>query len=579
MSPEATINENIRYEPQENPPARLAIGAGIQGALVMIGSIVLTVVIVFRIADQPVDYIAWGVFAALVVGGLTTILQGAQFWRLGSGHLLVMGTSGTFIGVCVAALVEAGPAVMATLIVVSSLFQFVLADRLSVLRRFVTPVVSGTVIMLVAVTVMPVLFDMLTDVPEGAHSAAAPLSAAVALAALMALVLRGPKKWRVWSPLFGIVAGCAVAVPLGLYDPQYVLDAPWFGIPFRSWPGLDLTPGREFWALLPAFVAVTIVGAIETIGDGVAIQRVSRRQPRATDFRVVQGALNADGLGNLLSGLAGTLPNTTYSGTIPMVEITGVAARRVGIVIGVVLLALAFFPKATALLIAIPSPVAAAYASVFFALLFVNGMRIVFRGGLDHRKAAVVGVSFWIGVGFQNGNIFPDLLGDGFWSILLGNGMTAGGAAAVAMAAFIEFTGGKRRRIRLPADDRAPERVNSFLRGFAGRLGWSPDATDRLAAVAEETLSIVSREDSRSPGAPRNLTIRARYDAGRVEVEFASALGCENVEDRLARLSALPPAPNDSEVSYRLLQHYASEVRHQKYHGLDVVTVSVANAA
>ena len=105
-------------------------------------------------------------------------------------------------------------------------------------------------------------------------------------------------------------------MPFGLYDLQTIIEAPWVGVPFRSWPGLNLTPGVEFWALLPAFIIVTMVGAIETVGDGIAIQQVSRRRPRATDFRVVQGALNADGVGNLLSGLMGTLPNTTYSSSL-----------------------------------------------------------------------------------------------------------------------------------------------------------------------------------------------------------------------------------------------------------------------
>ena len=116
--------------------------------------------------------------------------------------------------------------------------------------------------------------------------------------------------------MIGIAAGCAVAVPFGLYDTTPVMDAAWLGAPLRDWPGVDLTPGTAFWKLLPAFVVVTIVGAVETVGDGIAIQRVSRRRPRATDFRTVQGALNADGVGNLLSGLLGTLPNTTYSSSI-----------------------------------------------------------------------------------------------------------------------------------------------------------------------------------------------------------------------------------------------------------------------
>ena len=201
-------------------------------------------------------------------------------------------------------------------------------------------------------------------------------------------------------------------MPFGLYDLQTIIEAPWVGVPFRSWPGLNLTPGVEFWALLPAFIIVTMVGAIETVGDGIAIQQVFRRRPRATDFRVVQGALNADGVGNLLSGLMGTLPNTTYSSSVSLAEVTGVAARRVGVIFGIIFAILAFFPKATAPLIAIPAPVAAAYITVFLGLLFVQGMGMIIQDGIDHRKAAIVGLSFRIGVGFQAQVIFPHLPGD-----------------------------------------------------------------------------------------------------------------------------------------------------------------------
>ena len=67
------------------------------------------------------------------------------------------------------------------------------------------------------------------------------------------------------------------------------------------------------------------------MGDGMAIQELSNRQRIATDYKLVQGAVNADGLGNMVSGLMGTLPNTTYSTSISVVDLTGVAARRVGL--------------------------------------------------------------------------------------------------------------------------------------------------------------------------------------------------------------------------------------------------------
>lgn len=144
-----------------------------------------------RIAEQPDAYIAFAAFAALLVSGATTVLQAVRLGYIGSGHVLIMGTSGAFIAVCVAALEEGGPPLMASLIVVSALVQFQFAQHLALLRRIFTPVVSGTVIMLVAATVLPVVFGTLCEVPEGA----APLVAlTMLLVVLVAFVLARPAR-------------------------------------------------------------------------------------------------------------------------------------------------------------------------------------------------------------------------------------------------------------------------------------------------------------------------------------------------------------------------------------------------
>ncbi|MXY77421.1 MAG: hypothetical protein F4Y40_10155 [Acidimicrobiia bacterium] len=567
-------NRNVRYEPEENPPPAVTVGAGLQAATIIVAPVVLTVVIVARVAEQPESYISWAVFAALIVSGVTTVFQAVKWGRIGAGYVLVMGTSGAFIAVCVAALVEGGPSTMASLIVVSSLFQFLMAARLSLLRRLFTPVVSGTVIMLITATAMPVVFDLLVDVPEGVPSAAAPAAALVTLATVAGLILRAPSAVRLWSPVIGIAVGCAVAAAFGLYDVGPVLEAPWVGVPSVGWPGLEFAPGPEFWALLPAFVVVTLVGAIETLGDGVAIQRVSRRRQQATDFRVVQGALNADGVGNLLSGLTGTLPNTTYSSSISLAEVTGIAARRVGAVIGIIFVAVAFLPKATALLVGIPAPVAAAYITVLLALLFIQGVKIVLQDGLDHRKAAVAGLAFWIGVGFQNQVIFPDLLGTGFLAVLLGNGMTAGAIVAILMTSFMELTGPRRMRLELGLDSETLPELGDFLRRFASKVGWDSDSAERLVLVGEETLSSLETAEDRAED-ERRLVVAARSRAEGAELEFVCASDRENLEDRLSYLADAPEIADVREISFRLLEHYASSVRHQKYHGVDVITVTV----
>ncbi len=570
----AEVNQNVRYEPDESAPNHITVGLGVQAGVITLPAIVIGVVIVVKAGGGSDSYLAWAAFAVLLISGFTTLIQAVRVGRIGSGHILIMGTSGAFFAVCIAALQVAGPATMASLIIVSSLFQFLLAANLALLRRIFTPVVSGTVIMLITATVMPAIFPLLSDVPDDTPAFAAPLVAVVSLAVLSAVILKGTPALRLWAPIAAIIVGCVICVPFGIYDAQPIIDASWIGMPGASWPGLDFTPGHEFWALLPAFVAVTIVGAIETVGDGVAIQRVSRRRPQATDFRVVQGSLNADGLGNFLSGIAGTLPNTTYSSSISITEVTGVAARRVGVVIGVTLMVLAFFPKVAALLIAIPGPVIAAHATVFLGILFVQGMRIVIADGMDHRKATICGVTFWVGVGFQNGWIFADQLGTGFLAVLLGNGMTAGAITAVLLTLFLNLAGKRQRRLRVPLESESLGQVDEFLRDFARRAAWNEASTNRLASAGEEALAVLLQEHRESE-TPLRLTVSARPEDHAAEMEFVTSLEGENVEDHLAYLSALPVVPDEREVSFRLLLHYAASVSHQKYHGVDIVTVRV----
>ena len=251
--------------------------------------------------------------------------------------------------------------------------------------------------MLIAVTVMPIVFGMLTEVPPGAPATAAPVCALATALVIVAIAIKATGVLRLWAPVIGVVVGSLAAAYFGIYDTNRIAEAAWIGLPEVGWPGFDLDFGPVFWGLLPAFVFVTLVGAIETLGDSVAIQRVSWRRPRAVDFRAVQGAVAADGVGNLLSGLMGTVPNTTYSTSISVTELTGVAARSVGVAVGVVFVAAAFLPKVLAAVLAIPGPVVAAYATVLLSMLFVLGMTVVIQDGIDYRKGLVAGVSFWIG--------------------------------------------------------------------------------------------------------------------------------------------------------------------------------------
>ncbi len=570
-------NAAVRYEPDEKPPALLSLGLGLQLAVLCVAGVVLTPAIVIRVAGGTEAFLSWAVFAALAVSGVTTLIQAVRLGRIGAGYVLLMGTSGAFIAVCITAIAEGGPGMLATLVVASSLFQFGLAARLSLFRRILTPAVAGTVIMLIPVTVMPFIFKMLNDVPEGTPLSASGTSALVTLLVIAGLALKARDKLRLWAPVVGVVAGSVVAGFYGIYDTRLIAEAAWIGIPSGGWPGLDLSFGPTFWALLPAFVFVTLVGAIETVGDAVAIQRVSHRRPQAVDFRAVQGAVAADGLGNLLSGLVGTVPNTTYSSSVSVTELTGVGARRVGMAVGAVFIAMAFLPKAPAVLLAIPGPVAAAYITVLLAMLFVIGMRIVVQDGIDYRKGVVAGVAFWIGAGFQNGAIFPEYFND-FAGGLLQNGMTAGGLAAILMTMFLELTQPRRRRMETECHLSALPKIQEFLKSFAAENGWAQAMRNRLDTAVEETLAtLFHRGDSGEMREPRRLQLVAFKENGGAVLELmASSRDEQNLQDRIALLGRYAEGPAvEREISLRLLRHVASSIRHQQYHNTDIVTIRV----
>ena len=567
---------HIRYEADDKPPLPLTAGLGLQFAILAIAGIVLTPAIVVRAAGGTDGYLTWAVFAAAAISGVSTIAQAVRFGRIGAGYVLLMGTSGAFIAVCVTALTEGGPGLLATLVVASSLFQFLLATKLSLFRRLLTPTVAGTVVMLIAVTVMPLIFDMVAASPEGSSAWSAPASALAAMGVIVVIALKASGTLRLWAPVIGIVVGSIVAAFFGLYDLDRVSEAAWIGLPDASWPGFDFSFGGEFWSLLPAFVFVTLIGAVETIGDSVAIQRVSWRRPRATDYRAVQGAVAADGAGNLLSGLAGTVPNTTYSTSISITELTGVAARRVGVAIGISFIVMAFVPKLLALVLAVPDAVVAAYVTVLLALLFVVGMKIVISDATDYRRGLIAGFSFWIGVGFQNNQIFGEYL-SGFAGGFLENGMTAGGLTAIVLTLFTEVTQARPKRLRCDLAASALPQVRLFLGQFADRNGWNRAMADRLDTVAEEALlTLIDAEPPVGADATRSLRLTASKQDGRAMLEFVAAASGDNIEDRLAVLDEQQiDRPVERDLSLRMLQHHASTVAHQQYHEVDIVTVHV----
>ncbi len=221
------------------------------------------------------------------------------------------------------------------------------------------------------------------------------------------------------------------------------------------------------------------------------------------------------------------------------------AARRVGVFVGLLFLVLAFFPKVVSLLLAIPNAVAGAFVLTLAAVMFTLGIKLVVASGLDYRKGAIVGISFWVGVGFLD----PP----GQW---------------------------KRRTMELNTE--AIRAVDEFVVAPASRRGWSEAAMAPLRAACEEVILSLKEEEDPFADDPEfaserrqqlRVSVRVGRDAG--ELEFVAAFGSGNLEDEIATLAEPDASTAGEETSLRLLRHYASSIRHQKYRKAEVVTITV----
>ena len=238
------------------------------------------------------------------------------------------------------------------------------------------------------------------------------------------------------------------------------------------------------------------------------------------------------------------------------------------------LIGIALLPKVVEFLAAIPSPVLVGFLIVILGLMFVEGMRIVFQDGLDVRKAAIVGVSFWIGMGFQYNLIFPELL-SGTWATLLGNGVSTGSIVVVLLSLLIELSASRHKRLDVSLDYESLPEIDQFLRSIATGSGWNGTSTDRLRSVGEETLSSLIQIASDADSHSKRLAIKAHVSEGTIELEYLVTSDADNLEDRIAYLDDETAILEEQQVSFRLLRHHASSVQHRKYHDIDIITVQV----
>ena len=421
----------IVYGLDDRVPFGTALIVGVQHvAAMVVGTITPPLLLANALKFTP-DDTAYFISIALLASALGAWLQCRRRGPLGAGLLSVTGTSFAFMQPLTQAWHAGGLPLMFGMSCLIAPLQMALAPFLSRLRRVFTPLVSGIIVLLIGVSLIPTaFFGFGTPLRSGGPLWPGVLTGAAVIVVIVLAQASGRTWARVSGVAIAIAVGCAVSAAFGgLHAPVGNSDG-WFLQP--QW----LAHGFAFrWELVLPFAFIYLVSSLEAMGDMTATSQLSGLPTTGDEhWRRLSGGVLADGLTSTVAALFGGFPSTTYAQNNGVIQITGVASRRIGGVVAALLALLGLVPAVGRAVTVIPPPVLGALALVLFGLVAVSGLRLIASVALGQREAMIVALSLGVGFGLPTQPAlaagFPEMIRAGFES-----GISAGGLTAIALSA------------------------------------------------------------------------------------------------------------------------------------------------
>jgi NCS2 family nucleobase:cation symporter-2 len=433
-----TVATPVHPVDERLPLPRLA-ALGLQHVLVMYAGAVAVPLIVGRALKLSPEQVALLISADLFCCGLVTLIQSLGLGRYFGIRLpVMMGVTFASVGPMIAmANATPGPdgarAIFGA-IIGAGLLSIAIAPAMGRLLRFFPPVVTGTIIAVIGISLMrvgigwalggPAPLAQSVDVPklvalvDGAKAAAAAASTPLAklpgpvpmldnpgygaldnmaiagfvLAAILLLVRYARGFVANVSVLLGIVAGCVLAVALGKMNFDKVAKASWFDIvtPFAfGMPSFDIV-------MVLTMTLVMVVVMIESVGMFLALADLTERK---LEPEALTAGLRTDGLGTLIGGLFNTFPYTSFSQNVGLVGVTGVKSRWVCVAAGIIMIVLGLLPKMAALVESVPQFVLGGAGLVMFGMVAATGIRILANVDFKGNRNNLYIVAIAIGAG------------------------------------------------------------------------------------------------------------------------------------------------------------------------------------
>ena len=445
------------YEFEGRIPLKQAIPMGLQHVLAMfVGNLTPILIITgacgITAGSELADLQVMLLQNAMLVAGIVTLVQLFSIGPCGGKVPIIMGTSSGFIGVfnSVAGAMGGGILAYGAIMgasILGGLFESILGFMLKPLRRFFPPVVTGTVVLSIGLSLISVGVGSF-----GGGSSAKDYGSLenLALGLLVLVVIIALKHCTkgitsTAAILFGIIVGYIAAMVMGLvldpvgvtadgveYTKAWVIN--WDKVAQAAWIEVPkLMPVKivfDLRAILPVGI-MFIVTAVETVGDisGVMEGGLGRE---ATD-QELSGGVICDGLGSSFAALFGVLPNTSFSQNVGLVTMTKVVNRFALSIGGIFLIICGLFPKVGALISIMPQSVLGGAAVMMFSSIVVSGIQLITKNPMTTRSISIVSVALGLGYGLGANTAVLSGLPQGIQLIFGGSGIVPAARVAILL--------------------------------------------------------------------------------------------------------------------------------------------------
>ncbi|KQU88815.1 xanthine permease XanP [Ensifer sp. Root31] len=424
----------------DRPSPPIAFLAALQHLLAIIVPIVTPGLLICQALGVSLRDTNMIVSMSLVISGIATFVQCRRFGPLGAGLLIVQGTSFNFVGPLIAGgvlMVKQGTpveTVMACIfgvVIAGSFIEMGLSRVLPFVKRLITPLVAGIVVLMIGLTLIKVgLISMgggFAAMSQGTFANGENLLLSGVVLGLIIALNRIPVVWvRSSAIMLALAAGYLLAAWMGRLDFAGVHQAAWFQAPVPFHFGVDFS-----WSLFAPMVVIYLVTSLEAIGDITATSKISRQPIEGPLWMErIKGGVLVNGVNSLLAGIFNTFPSSVFAQNNGIIQLTGVASRHVGIYIAAVLALLGLFPTVAGVIQAVPEPVLGGAVIVMFGAVAASGINILAGVHLDRRALLIIAISLALGLGVSQVPEFvthmPRALAD-----VLESGVATGGICAV----------------------------------------------------------------------------------------------------------------------------------------------------